>query len=54
MRRITYFLKAQGGATAIEYCMIAGMISIVIVAGASLIGGNLQSLFFNKLANGLP
>jgi pilus assembly protein Flp/PilA len=43
------FLGNGSGATAIEYAMIASLISILIVAGASSIGSTLSSTF-NSLA----
>ena len=51
MARIHDFLRAESGATAIEYSMIAGLISIGIVAIVTTIGQNLQSVFYNKLLN---
>lgn len=33
------------GATAIEYALIAGLISIVLIAGATLIGTELVGMF---------
>lgn len=39
----------RSGATAIEYALIAGFISIMIVAGATSIGSTLTG-FFNSLA----
>ncbi|MBN9567150.1 MAG: Flp family type IVb pilin [Alphaproteobacteria bacterium] len=39
------FRAANGGATAIEYAMIAGIVSIAIVAGATSIGMTLSSTF---------
>jgi pilus assembly protein Flp/PilA len=36
---------SQGGATAIEYALIASLISIMIVAGATSIGGTLKGFF---------
>ena len=42
---IKAFFRSTSGATAIEYAMIAGGISIVIVGGVGLIGGNLNGLF---------
>ncbi|KWV46012.1 pilus assembly protein [Bradyrhizobium macuxiense] len=39
------FLRNEAGATAIEYAMIAGGISIVIVAAVGGIGANLSSRF---------
>jgi len=32
------------GATAIEYAVIAGLISVVVIAGASIIGGDLGTI----------
>ncbi|MEJ1969827.1 MAG: Flp family type IVb pilin [Rhizomicrobium sp.] len=43
-------MSDQGGATAIEYAMIAVLISIMIVAGASSIGTTLSG-FFQSLVN---
>jgi len=46
MRRvISKFLRDQSGATAIEYCLIAVGISIVIVAAVNGIGTGLNSSF---------
>jgi pilus assembly protein Flp/PilA len=39
------FLRDQSGATAIEYCLIAVGISIVIVAAVNGIGTSLNSKF---------
>ena len=44
MRRlISKFLSDQSGATAIEYCLIAVGLSIVIVAAVNSIGGTLNT-----------
>jgi len=46
MRRlISDFLNDQSGATAIEYCLIAAGISIVIVAAVNGIGTSLNGKF---------
>ncbi len=45
MSRLYAFLKDQSGATAIEYCLIASGISIVIVASVNAIGGTLNTTF---------
>jgi pilus assembly protein Flp/PilA len=46
MRRvISKFLRDQSGATAIEYCLIAVGISIVIVAAVNGIGTGLNTSF---------
>jgi pilus assembly protein Flp/PilA len=39
-------LKDESGATAIEYGLMAGLISIVIITMVSMVGSNLTSLFF--------
>jgi len=42
---LSRFLSDQSGATAIEYCLIASGISIVIVAAVNGIGGKLSTTF---------
>jgi pilus assembly protein Flp/PilA len=49
---VNAFLSDDIGATAIEYALIAGFISILIVTGAFAIGTNLSSIFSN-VASGL-
>lgn len=38
-------LKDRSGATVIEYCIIAGIISLAIVGGATAIGGSTNNSF---------
>jgi Flp pilus assembly pilin Flp len=38
------------GATAIEYALIAGGVSIVIAVGVTSIGNSLKTLYFDKIA----
>lgn len=38
-------LKDRSGATVVEYCIIAGIISVAVVGGASAIGGSTNSSF---------
>ncbi|MDH0287935.1 Flp family type IVb pilin [Pseudomonas sp. GD04087] len=38
------FAADKEGATAIEYAVIAGLISVVVIAGASVIGGDLGTI----------
>jgi pilus assembly protein Flp/PilA len=38
--------KNEDGATAIEYGLIAGLISIVIISSINLVGSNLQNVFY--------
>lgn len=39
------FAKDESGATAIEYGLIATLISVAIIAGATVLGGKLNSVF---------
>ena len=39
------FKKDEKGATAIEYGLIAALISVAIIAGASALGGKLNTTF---------
>ena len=43
----------EAGATAIEYALIAALLSMSIVAGATTVGGELTKLF-DKIATGWP
>ncbi len=48
------FLQDENGATAIEYGLIAALVSIIIIAGLGLLGGALDTAFSsigNKVAN---
>jgi pilus assembly protein Flp/PilA len=45
MPRLLAFLKDDSGATAIEYCLIASGISIVVLAAANSVGTALNSTF---------
>ena len=47
------FWADQSGATSIEYCLIAGLISILIVTGATKIGTNLYNRFYGPLGGAL-
>ncbi|OZI30483.1 Flp family type IVb pilin [Bordetella genomosp. 10] len=39
------FWQDEEGATAIEYGLIAGLVSVVIIAGLTVLGPNLKDLF---------
>lgn len=41
------FLSNEKGATATEYSLLVGLIALVIVAGVTLFGGNLNTFFSN-------
>jgi pilus assembly protein Flp/PilA len=40
-------LKGEEGVTAIEYALIAALVAVVIIGGATLLGTNLNTLFVN-------
>ncbi|MBB3542411.1 MULTISPECIES: Flp family type IVb pilin [unclassified Rhizobium] len=44
---VSRFLKDESGATAIEYGLIAALISVALITGASALGGKLNVLFNN-------
>ena len=48
-RLILRFLRNESGVTAIEYALIAGGISIVIIGTVNTIGSDLNVLFFDKI-----
>jgi pilus assembly protein Flp/PilA len=49
---LTRFAKDESGATAIEYGLIAALISVVIVAAVTLVGQRLDGAF-DRIADGL-
>jgi pilus assembly protein Flp/PilA len=49
---IQQFLRDEEGAAAIEYGLLAGLISVMIIAGATLMGTNIKALF-NSIATSL-
>jgi pilus assembly protein Flp/PilA len=52
MSTIRKFLKDESGATAIEYGLIAALVSVAIIAMLSLLGNNLNATF-KTVANNL-
>ena len=42
---IQQFLRDEEGAAAIEYGLLAGLISVMIIAGATLVGSSRSSIF---------
>ena len=53
MSLIRRFALDTRGATAIEYAMIAGFVSIALIVGARAVGQALQSKFYGPLASNL-
>lgn len=47
MYLVKRFLKNESGATAIEYGLIAALISVAIIGGATAVGGSVNSTFLN-------
>ena len=52
MNILSRFAKDESGATAIEYGLIAGLISVVIIAVLTTVGTKLNAKFTN-ISNGL-
>jgi pilus assembly protein Flp/PilA len=52
MKTLVKFVKDTKGATAIEYGLIAGLIAVVIIAAATLLGGNISTAF-NSIATAI-
>ena len=52
LNRILHFVKDEEGATAIEYGLIAALVSVVIITAVTLMGTNLTSTF-NSIATSL-
>ncbi|KJF75336.1 MULTISPECIES: Flp family type IVb pilin [Rhizobium/Agrobacterium group] len=51
------FLKDESGATAIEYGLIAALISVAIIGGATTVGTKLNTVFSNlgtRIGNNTP
>lgn len=53
MNMFKRFVRDESGATAIEYGLIAGLIAVVIIAGVSLLGENLNTMF-NQIGGQIP
>ena len=45
MKLVTKFLKDESGATAIEYGLIAALISVSIIAAETALGSNIATTF---------
>ncbi|MBF9234248.1 Flp family type IVb pilin [Microvirga alba] len=50
---VSRFVKDESGATAIEYGLIAGLISVVIITGLNIASPKLDAIF-QKIGNALP
>jgi pilus assembly protein Flp/PilA len=45
MQGVNRFIRDEEGVTAIEYGLLAALIAVMVIAGASLVGTNLDTLF---------
>lgn len=45
MQHTQRFLRDEKGVTAIEYGLLASLIAVALIAGATLLGGNLNTMF---------
>jgi pilus assembly protein Flp/PilA len=45
MKKISAFLRDESGATAIEYGLIAALVSVVIIGALQIVGSNLTATF---------
>lgn len=46
-------MRDEAGVTVIEYALIAGLISILIVGVVTTIGNDVTNLFFGRIASNL-
>ena len=51
MKLVSRFVKNESGTTAIEYGLIAALISVAIIGGATALGSGLNTLFTEIEAN---
>ena len=50
LRKIVAFINDEEGASAIEYGLLVGLIALAIVAGATLLGTSINTMFTNAAA----
>jgi pilus assembly protein Flp/PilA len=43
--------RDETGATAVEYAMLTGLIAVVLIAGVTLFGGELKTMFTDLIPN---
>ena len=47
------FLKDEDGVTAVEYAVMVALIALIVIGGATLLGGNVD-LTFRNVAGKVP
>lgn len=50
MKKIVQFLFSRSGATAVEYAMVAFLISVAIITGAASVGAAVNAKFLTTAA----
>lgn len=45
LRILRRFVRNDSGATALEYGLLAGLISVMVIGGATVAGGAIDSIF---------
>ena len=50
-KNIVHFLKEENATTSIEYALIGTLVAIAIITGVSLLGDNLNTLYFKKVSD---
>lgn len=53
MELLKTFIHEDSGVTAIEYGLIAALVAVVLIAGATTLGGKLDTLFGTTIAGKL-
>jgi pilus assembly protein Flp/PilA len=51
VRKLTEFLKAEDGPTAVEYAVMLALIIVVCIAAISVLGSNASNTFSNVSLN---
>ena len=57
LKKLLRFVVGESGATAIEYGLIAALIGVAIIGGATALGGSIDTLFTDvgtELTNSMP
>jgi pilus assembly protein Flp/PilA len=52
--QIRSFAADEGGATAIEYALLASCVAVAIVSTLHVVGSNLRDNFYQKVVNAFP
>ncbi len=53
IKQFVKFLKDEDGVTSVEYAIMAALIALVVIAGATLLGNNTNDTF-NTVADVIP